>query len=236
MSGNDMWIEIYNPQNQPFDLYSVQVSIDTGPNTAHCYLPFGAAIAAHGFLVIFPPYRFFQLAETQTVRLLIGSTAIDEVTVPLLGKDQSYARIPDGSPNWFITYTPTIDASNISSIISPTPHRTKAEATATARATQRGRKSSHGATAKNTGNSVDSSGSIGTNSGSQQVDIVQPAWSSLKHPGALTVTPPATTQSENNGLTVNSNAPDVFHKILLTMLAFALTLSLFWCWHLFRSS
>ncbi len=236
MSTNDVWIEMYNPQNQPFDLYSVHSSIDAGPNTSQYYLPFGAAIAPHGFLVIFPRYRFFQATESQTLRLLIGSAVIDEVTIPPLGKDQSYARMPDGSPNWFITDTPTIDVSNTSPVVSPPSRKAKAEATATVRATQRASKSTHARTNGSGGNSFDSSSDTGTNSRQQQNNGVQPSWSSLKHPGELTTPPPATTQSGNNTPTVNSSASDVFHKILLTVLAIALMLSLFWCWHLFRPS
>src|SRR5260370_21281611 len=39
----------------------------------------------------------------------------------LFRSDYSYARVPDGSNNWQITNTPTIDASNIVSQVSPTP-------------------------------------------------------------------------------------------------------------------
>lgn len=54
-SSNNAWVELYNPQNQAFDLYAVHSSFDAGLNTTPFYFPVGAAIAAHGFLVIFPP-------------------------------------------------------------------------------------------------------------------------------------------------------------------------------------
>jgi len=231
---NDTWIEIYNSQNQPFDLYSVHTSIDGGPNTNPFYLPFGSSIAPYGFLVVFPRLApNFLATETSTWRLLIGGVPIDEVSVPLLGRDQSYDRVPDGSPNWMITSTPTIDTNNLSSVIPPTPTRTKAEATATARTTSgsnKGRGSNRGGTGGN------GAGSTGAGSSQQQVDGVQPAWSSLKSPDGLTVTPPTDTQSSNTALQVSNNDLDVPHKVLLTLLVIALVAALFWCWRLFRTS
>src|SRR5579859_4651080 len=36
---SDTWIEIYNPQNMPYDLYSAQTVLDSGPNTNSYYFP-----------------------------------------------------------------------------------------------------------------------------------------------------------------------------------------------------
>ena len=54
----DAWIELYNPQNQPFDLYAARATIVTGVSPDAYYPPFGAAIAPHGFLVLFPGVIF----------------------------------------------------------------------------------------------------------------------------------------------------------------------------------
>ena len=40
---NDAWVELYNPQSQPFDLYSVHSILDSGPTTNAFYFPFGSA-------------------------------------------------------------------------------------------------------------------------------------------------------------------------------------------------
>ena len=239
---NDTWIEIYNAQNQPFDLYSVHTSIDCGPNTNPFYLPFGSSIAPYGFLVVFPRLDSnFLATETSTWRLLIEGTPVDEVSIPLLGEDQSYARVPDGSPTWVITSTPTIDANNISSVIPPTPKRTKVEATATARATSGSTKdsgSNRGGTGGSSGGVYgNGNGTTDTGNGQQQGNGVQPGWSTLKHPGGVTVTPTTDTrQASNIALQVSSNEMDVPHKILLTLLVIALTAALFWCWRLFRTT
>src|SRR5580700_10528592 len=50
----DSWIELYNTQNQPYNLYSAHAYIDSGPNTNFYIFPFAASIAAHGYLVVFP--------------------------------------------------------------------------------------------------------------------------------------------------------------------------------------
>ncbi len=237
---NDTWIEIYNTQNQPFDLYSVHTSIDSGPNTNPFYLPFGSSIAPYGFLVVFPRLDAnFLSTETSTWRLLIGGIPVDEVSIPLLGEDQSYARVPNGSSTWVITSTPTIDANNISSVIPPTPKRTKAEATATARATSGINKGIGSTSRKGTGGS--SSGSNGngsttsTASGQQQGQGVQPTWTSLKSSGGVTATPSTDTPSSSIVLHMSNNDMDVPHKILLTLLVTALAAALFWCWRLFRT-
>ncbi len=231
---HDTWLEIYNPQSQPFDLYSVHASIDSGPNTNPFYLPFGSAIAPHGFLVVFPRLDYnFLATETSTWRLLIGGIPVDEVILPTLGEDQSYTRMPDGGSTWMVTSKPTIDASNTTSLLSPTVTRTKAEATTTAR--------SAGSGGDSTGKKGDSSsGKYGssTETGQQQVDGVQPTWSTLKHLNttSATTTPSATeAQSSNSILQTTSNGLDIAHKILLTLLAIAFAGALFWCWRLFRA-
>src|SRR5207244_7174065 len=110
---NDAWVELYNPQNQPFDLYSVHSNLDSGPNTNAFYLPFGSAIAAHGYLIVFPrTSEAFLSTEGVILRLIINNVVIDEIIIPSLGADQSYARITNGSTIWQVTSNPTVDASN----------------------------------------------------------------------------------------------------------------------------
>ncbi len=212
-STRDAWIEIYNPQNQPLNLYSAHTFLDTGSNTNAYYLPFGTAIAAHGFLVLFPFYSpNFRPGPSMTFRLVIGSTAIDQVVVPTLGPDQSYARNTDGGPSWQITASPTIDASNGTAQPPPTP---------TPPVSQGG-------------------GSNGSSTpGSSQnaiADGTQPAWSQLQLPITpstasvpitsvhFTPTTLVTPESSNNG------GLDTIHRIVLTCIIIILILVLFACW------
>ncbi len=244
-TGHDSWIEIYNAQDQPFDLYSVHTTIDCGPNTNPFYLPFGSAIAPHGFLVVFPRMNAnFSSTETATWRLLIGGIVVDEVKIPPMGEDQSYARIPDGGSSWVIASAPTIDSGNMASVVPPTATKTKAEATATARADRnnRGIPNGNGSGNGSGGNSDDgnSDGGNGDNAGTthgQRSDGVQPIWNSLHHPDAVATAPPTVIQQAGNIFpSGNTSELDVPHKLLLTLLVIALTLALLWCWRLFRTT
>ena len=203
----DMWVEIYNPQNAPFDLYGVHSSLDSGPSTNPFFLPFGSAIAPHNFLVVFPytlpPHFSSKMVE---VRLLIGGIVIDEVAVPTLSGDESYARVPDGSPNWQITNSPTIDASNNNTQL-------PVQATSTTSVHQ------------DRGSSSSSNGSVDSTRHTQ--DGVQPAWNTLQFPTAPSPAPNTTQQKQTSGGSAQTdNSLGLLHKALLTAIAIALSLTL----------
>lgn len=237
---NDTWVELYNPQNQPLDLYAVHTSIDSGANTNSFYLPFGSAIAAHGYLVVFPRTSpSFISTESTTWRLLVSGIPVDEVKLPPLGEDQSYARIPDGGSTWEISVAPTVDASNALPVATPTK-------------TPRG---STGGVGIGTGTPVGSgtgaggiipgqggqggqfSGTSGTSGNGQQVDGHQPSWNTLASSTSVASTPSVNTSGTSTSPVLPSTGPstmDVPRKILLTVLVVALALALVWCWRLFH--
>ncbi len=212
----DSWVELYNPQNQPFNLYTAHTSLDAGPNTPTFHFPFGAAIAARSYFVVFPDTYAGMLNAGNNLQLTIGGTEIDQVSVPALAPDTSYARIPDGSANWQITTNPTIDASNTSATqVTTTPVSTKS--------------SGH------SGNGYNGNGSGNTTP--TLVTGKQPDWTKLQLPATN-----SSTTSTTNSLLValpttstTSSAWDMPRRILLTVLVVALALSLFWCWKLFAS-
>jgi hypothetical protein len=214
----DSWVELYNPGNRPLDLYSVHARFDSGPNTFVFYCPLGAAIGPHGFLVLFPDANSRMLLPGVTLRFLIGDTAIDQISLPALGVDQSYARVPDGSNTWGITNSPTIDASNTP--LQPTPTSS----------------SNHGGTGSGSGDY--GSGTGHKSSTSSLVNGIQPGWSKLQLPTSV----PASTTTVNAPLTGSLPSPttnsisDTPRRILLTILVVALALMLLWCWRLFRPS
>ena len=120
-SATDGWVELYNPQSQAFNLYAGHALLDGGYGTNAYYFPLGASIAAHGFLVLFPFTTVKQSYDTTaSLRLVIGGAIVDQIIVPALNPDQSYARLPDGGTSWQTTYTPTIDASNTTGMTTPT--------------------------------------------------------------------------------------------------------------------
>jgi len=217
-STTDAWIELYNTQNQAFNLYAANALIDSGPNTNRYSFSSGAAIAAHGYLVVFPrTSSAFASSETATLRLVIPNVVVDQVTVPPLGPDQSYARTSDGASSWEITSTPTIDASNTSLQVTPT---------AISSSTGPG----------GTGGTRTTSGSI---NGDHKVliDGAQPQWNRLQFP--LSTPTPAI----NTAPTTLSSTPspansglDLTRRIVLTALVIALAVTLFWCWKLFKKA
>ncbi len=209
----DAWVELYNPQNQPFNLYAAHTSLDAGPNTFTFHFPFGAAIAARGYLVVFPDTYAGMLNAGNNLRLTIGGTEIDQTSIPALAPDTSYARIPDGSASWQIATNPTIDASNTSSTgVTPTPVSTK-------------------------GSGYSGNGSNGNGYTTPTlVSGKQPGWTKLQLPATTgsSATPTATNPLVTSPtVSSTSRAWEVPRRILLTVLVVALALSLFWCWKLF---
>jgi hypothetical protein len=216
---SDTWIELYNTQNHPFNLYAAHAEIDSGPNTNFYHLPFGASIAAHGFIVLFPRYdASFLSTETSNLRLLIGNAVVDQITVPQLAPDQSYARHADGASTWQVTNAPTIDASNASF-----------QATPTVTSPSSGQNGSGGNTA-NRGHSGDTP----TSASKTLINGVQPQWSKLQLP---TVTPTSATHTAQTTITTSpspgSNTTALPLRIALTVLLILLALTILWCWRAF---
>lgn len=202
----DSWVELYNTQSQPYNLYAAHASLDTGPNTPSYYLPPGATIAPYSYLVIFPAAYSGTVVKAD-LRLVIAEVTIDQVNIPMLTADQSFARIPDGSNSWQITNTPTIDTSNTASQANPTVSSTNQGP-------------------GGFGNATPTSAPI---TGTQTV------WSNLQFPTPVaTVTPtsnPTLTAVSTTSMNDEWATP---RRILLTTLTVALALMLFWCWRLFN--
>ncbi|MDQ2716491.1 MAG: hypothetical protein M3Z08_16425, partial [Chloroflexota bacterium] len=215
---SDSWVEFYNPQSQPFDLYKAHAGLDSGSNTSISYLPFGASIPAHGFLVVFP-FRDPALAGRKTLllRLLITDTVIDQVTIPTLLADQSYARTSDGGGTWQVTDTPTIDASN-----NPAPQK---GTTATSTSSKHHRSKARGRT--------HTTATAGSNGNTSQVNGVQPDGNTLHLPGSDTPTPdtPPVVAPKQPAATSTADMP---RTIGLGALGVGLVLSLLWVWWLFK--
>ncbi len=227
----DTWIELYNTQNQPFNLYASHAAFDSGPGTNFSYFPFGASIAAHGYLVLFPRYdASFLLSETATLRLVIGGVVINQVTVPQLAPDQSYARTADGGSNWQVISSPTINSSN-----SSTPQATPTlSGHSGPGVTPESGHSGPGVTPES------KNGASGTPPGSSfnnmkfLVDGVQPQWNNLQLP---TVTPTIATNTDQPTVlatvTPASTIANVPRQIILTVLLILLTLVILWCWRIY---
>ena len=210
---NDSWIELYNPQNQAYNLYAAHATIEISSSAKPFYLPVGSVIAPHYYLTLFLS-MFSGTPIDGNVRLLIGGVIIDQIDIPSLKVDQSYARIPDGSSSWQITNTPTIDATN--SISRPGPALSP---------------------------TVSSSNQVPTaNRGASSTPTLivnrQIVWSSLQFPTPVSIETPVTkstvTYTPSLSTPVNNDS-DISHRILVSTLIITLALMLFWCWRLFTS-
>ncbi|MBV9227675.1 MAG: hypothetical protein JOZ18_00075 [Chloroflexi bacterium] len=159
---------------------------------------------------------------------------IDQVTVPQLTADYSYARMPDGGINWQIASSPTIDASNITILPTPTPTRTP-KPTPTPRPT---------ATPRPLRGSAGTYGNGGTSSGAEQPPIVngeQPAWNGMQLPGGASPSSDAATPeavSPVPAATNTADSVDMPRKILITVTVavIALALAIFWLYRRFRTT
>src|SRR5258708_2351585 len=170
----DSWIELYNPQKQPLDLFTAQAEISLDGGTNWSMLPDGSIISPGGFLVFFPPALAHHalLSAAWHVVLFINFTTIDQVTTPVLEPDQSYAHIPDGSNLWQSVAQPTIGMSNNGSAQSVTPTSTLIEASIPSPTSTPSSPSSSQKTA--IVNSVSTSRASSSDT--------QPAWSQLAFP------------------------------------------------------
>lgn len=230
---NDAWVEIYNAQDRPFDLYAAHASIDSGPNTNAFSLPLGATVASHGYLVVFPRLDIaFAHTESAHLRLLVAGLAIDTVDVPPLLPDQSYARFPDGASTWQITTSPTIGTSNM--LIRPSP-------TATIHEIARARIKRAVATAR-TPVSTSNKGVAGTTTTMGNGDRphvlvpgVQPNWQTLQVPLSATPSPSTLAPQPTSTPPSTLQTMDRVHQVVLTLLGLALALALYWCWRLFKT-
>lgn len=236
-SGNqsDAWIELYNPNDQAFDLYAARTFLDTGPDTRLSWAPFGASIAAHGFLVLFPSTDFFLNATV--LRIRVGDTIIDSVSYSALARDTSYARQPDGGPTWTVSEEPTIDSSNVPVQPTPTPTKTP-KPTSTPKPTKTPTpRTQKGETPVGTRTSKDDA----TPGPVPLIDGTQPDWQGL----AFAATPPARSESptaiaqtrmpQSTPPQTAEAASDLPHKIFLTLLTVALMAALLWSYQLFAT-
>lgn len=213
----DSWIELYNPQNQAVNLYAAHARLSLNGGSTSAFLPFGSAIAADSFLVLFPLEDQLTAPPTSwNITLSIDGIMVDQAALPLLQPDQSYARVPDGGTVWLYAGTPTIDASNDSINQPPTPSPTKAlKATKTP----------------------------GSSATAQPISSgTQPAWSQVQFPAnpptptlAANLPPQPSEQPQSPPPQTQSNNLSGGMIALLVFLSLLLTGTLAWCWRLFHA-
>lgn len=112
------WVELYNPDDLPFDLGGMRL-VDGNSSTTDD-LDLVGTISARAYLV-FTHTKGWLNDGGDTVTLLASDSAtVDTISYTSSSKDQSYARIPDDSENWQ-TATSTYGAPNPTPTPSPRP-------------------------------------------------------------------------------------------------------------------
>jgi hypothetical protein len=200
-------------------------------------MPASMTIPAQGFVVLFSSTITTSMTMSTLIRLVINGQLIDQVTVPPLAVNTSYARIPDGK-TWYITTSPTIDEGNKLTTIAQTTPTAKATSTPTNHPKAPTHKH---ATPVQEHLSPPSSATSSTPSIPRSTPTIlpqQPQWKFLHlfnatHAG--TVTNP-TIQAKPLPTTSNVliNTPtNALQKILITAFLLALLLSIWWNIRLF---
>ena len=111
-SSNPDWIELYNSTDSEINLSGFILQDDKGAAEEY-KIPAGTKIAAKSFLVIDTFTFGLSSSQGDIVKLLdTKSTLIDEITLPIMKSEESYARITDGATNWQKSSTPTKGKSN----------------------------------------------------------------------------------------------------------------------------
>lgn len=114
------WIELYNGSDAAVDLADwMLVDADGDPWSFPDDAPEDTRVDPGGHLVVWcdeddgPLHASFKLAsDGERVRLVDpATTLLDEIAVPKLDEDRSYARTPDGGDEW-IEADPTFAAAN----------------------------------------------------------------------------------------------------------------------------
>jgi len=120
----DDWIELYNPSDADVELAGYSLSDDTSlPRRS--VLPPGVVIAAHSPMLFWADktpaqgktHLSFGLGAAEEEVVLYDSEArqVDLFHWTNAPRNQSFARIPDGTGNWVACRNPTCGASNTSS-------------------------------------------------------------------------------------------------------------------------
>ncbi|WP_126597728.1 hypothetical protein [Dictyobacter aurantiacus] len=237
-------IELYNTSTQTIQFS--HGSIDSGANTTPYYFS-PVTIAAHSFIVIFPPTNLaLEISKNTLIRLLNVESVLDQIRLPALQPGTSYARTTDGGPHWSVTHTPTLGISNVP----PAPP----QITATARSpkatvTPKGRRSTPTTRAKSSSSSRTRGSTLKSGSNYQSGDptkiamkppnqarYIQANWKDVHVPTPQDHS--GTIDNVSSVSTQNSMQPatggNVLQKVILSVLLLSLTIVI-WHWRrLFR--
>ena len=227
---DNIWIELFNPTDNAYNLSDVAVTVDQGLGTPLSTFQLQSVILPHSYFVFFP-FAGNQQKNTPTTtitqfRLRVNDTLISTQDFPALDKDISYARFPSTSvadPTWTVTNQPTIGTQNLPSqvIATDTPTRgVTPTATHSAGSTPSStpQQKTHAGTTSTTGNP------------SQPNDGNQPSWQALKQPASTSdqQQPASSPPSPIPALVSATTSDTTPRKILLSGLTVILAAGIYW--------
>jgi hypothetical protein len=105
------WLELYNATGAAIGLANWRIT--TADPTHPATLPAGQSIGAHAYLILFKRDTGLDLAQGPVRLLDANGATVDSISPPPLPADQSYARVPDGSANWVVDPSPTLNGANV---------------------------------------------------------------------------------------------------------------------------
>lgn len=117
---NPDWIEIYNPNSSSvniggYKIYDVGGQAGTKPKKE---IPQGTVLAGKGYFLVTVDtadasgFGLSSNGETVWFENTSG-TIIDSITIPVLGVDTTFARVPDGVTNWVRLFPATKGSANV---------------------------------------------------------------------------------------------------------------------------
>jgi hypothetical protein len=230
---DSIWIELFNPTDNAYNLSDVAVTVDQGLETPVLSFPLQSVILPHNYFVFFPFVGIQQKnvpAETMTqFRLRVNDTIISMQDFPTLNKDTSYARFPGTSgtdPTWEITNQPTIGTQNLPSLAIATATSTSGVTPTATHST--GSTPSSTPQQKHTAGTTHTTGNAGNPSPPN--DGNQPSWQALKQPASTSdQQQPASSSLPTIPALLSSTAPDTTpRKLLLSGLTVILAAGIYW--------
>lgn len=129
INSDDEWIELYNSNPLDVDMSGWQLDDIANGGSAPYIFPDGSVISANGFLLFYKADTNIALNDTgDQIRLLFpDSTVADALTFPDSNGDESYARVPDGSPRISADCVPSPNLPNCTALPSSTSTTTATE-------------------------------------------------------------------------------------------------------------
>ena len=109
VDSGDEWVELYNSASAPVDVSGWALDDEADAGSHLYFLPAGAVIAPHGYLLLFGKQTGLNFANTKdVVRLLYhNGELLEEFRYFATWADRSFSKTADGGQEWTYWYPPS---------------------------------------------------------------------------------------------------------------------------------